>query len=132
MIAKEAVVFKNLKVYEVAIDLAVLIYKITEVFPNSERFGLVSQMRRAAVSVSSNIAEGAGRGSYREQLRFYFIARGSLAELETQLEISFRLGFIDRRMQAETSFVYKLLNGLIRSTKKQELEQSTAADIPNI
>ncbi|RZQ56314.1 four helix bundle protein [Pseudidiomarina tainanensis] len=116
--------FKDLKVYKSAMDLCVSVYKITDSFPGHELFGLVSQMRRAVVSVSSNIAEGAGRGSYREQIRFYYIARGSLAELETQLEISFRLGYVECRLHTETRFVYRLLNGLINSTKKMMLVES--------
>ena len=113
--------FKDLKVYNSALDLCVSVYKITESYPKHERFGLVSQMRRAAVSVSSNIAEGAGRGSYREQLRFYYFARGSLAELETQLEISFRIGYLEYRLENETAFVYRLLSGLINVTKRMSL-----------
>ncbi len=114
----EVVMFKDLKVYQSAMDLCVSIYKITDSYPNHELFGLVSQMRRAVVSIPSNLAEGAGRGSYRDQLRFYYIARGSLAELETQLEISFRLGYVQGRLHKETRFVYRLLNGLISATKK--------------
>ena len=116
--------FKDLKVYQSAMDLCVCIYKITESFPSHELFGLVNQMRRASVSVPSNIAEGAARGTYKEQIRFYFIARGSLAELETQLELSFRLGYIEHRLHAQTCFVYRLLNGLINSTKKMMLVTS--------
>lgn len=118
--------YKDLKVYKSAMDLCVLIYKITEDFPNHELFGLVSQMRRAVVSIPSNLAEGAGRGSYREQIRYYYISRGSLAELETQLEISFRLGYIESRLHAETRFIFRLLNGLINATKKMMLGQQAS------
>ena len=75
--------------------MATQIYNMTETYPNAERFGLVQQMRRAAVSISSNIAEGAGRGSSKELARFLRVAVGSLCELESQVELSRRLGYLD-------------------------------------
>lgn len=86
--------FRRLEVWHEAIDLAAKIYHITRDLPDSERFGLNTQLRRAAVSVSSNIAEGAGRGSTKELARFLRVARGSLAEIDSQLELSFRVGII--------------------------------------
>ena len=86
---------KRLTLWQDAIDLVTQIYRITANYPEQEKFGLVSQMRRAAVSVASNIAEGSARNSDREFLRFLYIARGSLAELETQLEISKQLKLIE-------------------------------------
>ena len=86
---------KDLEVYQLSINFVVEIYKITDKFPDSEIFGLTSQMRRAAVSVPSNIAEGAGRESIKELKNFLNIARGSAVEIETQLIISGRLNFID-------------------------------------
>ena len=86
---------KRLTLWHDAIDLVTQIYRITANYPEQEKFGLVSQMRRAAVSVASNIAEGSARNSDREFLRFLYIARGSLAELETQLEISKQLKLIE-------------------------------------
>ncbi len=74
-------------------DLVVMIYAYSADFPNEEKFGLTSQMRRSAVSVPSNLAEGAARKSTPDLLRFLSIARGSLAELDTQIEIAVRLGF---------------------------------------
>jgi len=83
----------RLKVWQRAIDLVIEIYKLTERFPKEEVYGLMSQMRRAAVSIPSNIAEGAARGTQREFRKFLSIAQGSVAELETQLIIASRLGF---------------------------------------
>lgn len=85
--------FRRLDVWHAAVQLAVEIYRLTRAFPREEQFGLVTQMRRAAVSVSSNIAEGAGRGSPSEFARFLRIAIGSVCELESQLELSRKLGF---------------------------------------
>jgi len=86
---------RDLEVWTKSIELSVAIYQLTRSFPVEERFGLASQLRRASVSVPSNIAEGAGRGSRGEFLRFIAIARGSLAELQTQLEIARRCGLCD-------------------------------------
>ena len=83
----------KLKVWERAIDYVTEIYKLTEKFPKEEIYGLTSQMRRAAVSIPSNIAEGAARGSKGEFRKFLAIAQGSISELETQLIISSKLGF---------------------------------------
>jgi four helix bundle protein len=85
--------YRNLKVWQRAIDLSVTIYKFTSHFPGSELYGLTSQLRRAAVSVASNIAEGYGRASKGEFRQFIGIARGSVLELQTQLEIAKQLGF---------------------------------------
>lgn len=84
--------YKDLLVWQKAKALAVEIYRATERFPKNEIFGLTSQMRRAAVSVASNIAEGQGRGSKPDFVKFLCVARGSLLELETQLEIALELG----------------------------------------
>jgi four helix bundle protein len=92
------------------------IYELTMVFPNDEKFGLTSQLRRAAVSVPSNIAEGSGRGSDKDFCRFLYLARGSLTEIETQLLIAQQLGYcvinndIDELMQQ----VFAMLNKLIQ------------------
>lgn len=80
--------FKQLKVWQKSVDLAVNIFEITKTFPTEEKFGLVSQLRRCAFSIPSNIAEGQGRDSAIEFCRFINIARGSLCELETQIIIS--------------------------------------------
>jgi four helix bundle protein len=86
---------KELKIWNKAIDLAVDVYKATSTFPNDERFGLTSQSRRAAVSIPSNIAEGAGRNSIKEFNHFLGIANGSSYELQTQLVIANRLAILE-------------------------------------
>jgi four helix bundle protein len=85
---------KDLLVWTESLGLAEMVYKQTGRFPQEERFGLSAQMRRAAVSVASNIAEGAARPSVREFCRYLGVARGSLAELETQMILSQRLGLL--------------------------------------
>lgn len=86
--------YKDLKVWQKSLELAVLVYGVTQKFPQEERYGIVSQMRRSVVSISSNIAEGSKRGTPKDFKQFLRIALGSGAELETQFEISSRLGFL--------------------------------------
>ena len=86
--------FRELVVWKAAKQLAVQVYRLTRQFPPDERFGLTSQLRRAAVSVSTNIAEGTGRGGDKELVRFLFIARGSSREVESLLEIAGELGYL--------------------------------------
>ena len=86
--------YRKIEAYQLANELAVEIYKITRDFPKHERFGIVSQMRRASVSIAANIAEGATRKSKKEYLRFLYIAKGSMAELECFINLSYRLGFL--------------------------------------
>lgn len=92
---------KDLDVWKKSIDLVELIYSLTLSFPETERFGLTSQMRRAAVSISSNIAEGSARKGNKELLQFINIAHGSLAELETQYIIAQRLTYIEPNNKVE-------------------------------
>ena len=86
--------FKDLIVWQRAMELSVAIYRLTQSFPDTERFGLTNQLRRASVSVASNIAEGYGRTTKGEYLLFLGHSRGSLYEVETQLDLGDRLGFI--------------------------------------
>jgi len=86
---------KDLKIWKKAIDLVVRTYLITANFPHEEKFGLVSQLRRASVSVASNIAEGAGRKSTKEYINFLYISISSLAELETQYIIANKLNYLE-------------------------------------
>ena len=81
---------RKLKVWQESMDFVIDLYRILEGFPREERFGLVTQLQRAVVSIPSHLAEGAARKSKKEFLQFLYIARGSLSELDTQLEISFR------------------------------------------
>jgi four helix bundle protein len=105
--------FKDLGVWRESVQLAVVVYRITERFPSTERFGLTSQTRRAAVSISSNIAEGKGRGSGGEVCRFLDIAMGSLFEVQSQLEVAVALGFTDAdTIQQTTELIDKLGRGL--------------------
>ena len=112
---------KDLDVWKASVALATQVYEVTREFPEAERFGLVSQMRRAAVSVASNIAEGAGRQSDKEFVRFLYLASGSASELDTQLEISrlANVGSVARLadLQTATARVSQLIYGLIRSLK---------------
>ncbi|UFH35721.1 four helix bundle protein [Flavobacterium acetivorans] len=104
---------KELDVWKKSMDLVVTVYQITQLFPDSEKFGLTSQMRRAAVSIPSNIAEGAARKGDRELIHFLHVALGSLSELETQYLIAIRLEFIKNEQVFELQMidVKKLLIG---------------------
>ncbi len=112
---------KKLTLWQKSIDLAVRIYEVTKDFPREEEFGLKAQLRRAAVSVPSNIAEGLTRRSKKDKLHFLNIADGSLSEIDAQLEIAGRLKYIDDGVSksAEGSLVevQKLLSGLVRSLR---------------
>lgn len=114
---------KKLEAWKKAIELTVKIYRITENLPKAEKFGLTAQMRRAAVSVASNLAEGAARKTKKEFTQFLHTAQGSLSELDTQVIICRELDYLsdidldplDERMERES----KLISGLIRSLKKE-------------
>lgn len=86
--------YRELHFWQISKKLAIEIYRVTEKFPETEKFGLTSQMRRSAVSISSNIAEGSGRRSNKEFIRFLNISMGSLYELETQMEIATEIGVL--------------------------------------
>ncbi len=110
---------ENLQVWQEGMALAKDVYSATASFPKEEIYGITSQMRRAAVSVPSNIAEGAARGSKREFLQFLNIARGSLMELETQIRLSKDLGFLKAHetLLVRSNKTYALLNGLMASLR---------------
>ncbi len=113
---------KDLEIYKKSMDLVMIIYEITKDFPNNESFGLISQLRRSAVSIPSNIAEGCARGSDKQIYHFVNIALGSLAELETQLEISKRLGYIKDFSYIDQSF--QSLKSLLLGFKKHIINKS--------
>ena len=108
---KNAYHHKRLKVWQKAMQLVVDVYEITQRFPQEEQFGLTSQIRRCAVSIPSNIAEGHGRGSNKELIRFLNIARGSVFELDTQLEIARQVRLLS---QDQFDFLGKLLDEISR------------------
>ena len=108
---KNAYHHKRLKVWQKAMQLVVDVYEITQRFPQEEQFGLTSQIRRCAVSIPSNIAEGHGRGSNKELIRFLNIARGSVFELDTQLEIARQVRLLSRD---QFDYLGKLLDEISR------------------
>ena len=117
--------YKELKVWQKAYQLCIKIYKITKGFPKEERYGLPSQMRRAAVSVPSNIAEGYGRKTTQEYMQALYIAYGSNCELETQILLSGDLGYIKsddlKNLQRDMGDIERMLKALITSLKTKPL-----------
>jgi len=110
--------FRNLAVWQRAVELSLQVYKLTARFPDSERFGLSNQMRRAAVSVASNIAEGYGRSTKGEYIQFLGHARGSNSELETQLVIARGLGFGTKEMLTLTERLCSEIGRMLGATMK--------------
>ena len=115
--------YADLIAWQKAMDLVEMIYRLTNGFPRDERFDLTSQLHRSAISIPSNIAEGQGRYSKREFVRFLSIAHGSLREVETQVLIAMRLGYAGRDNVNEvvtmTSEVGRLITGLSKSLKEK-------------
>jgi four helix bundle protein len=115
--------FKELKVWQKAIALVTPVYRFTQVFPKEEMFGLTSQIRRSAVSVVSNIAEGAARESTKDFLRFLSMTRGSLAELETQILIA-----LDLKYASDADEIFKMIDEVSRMVNglQKALEEKLA------
>jgi len=115
--------YSDLVAWQKAMDLVVRVYEVTEEFPPRERFGLTNQLRRAVVSVPSNIAEGQSRHATRDFLRCLSIAYGSLQEVETQLIIARRLGYLEEEFRSRlfdlTGEVARLINGLMNSLSRK-------------
>ena len=113
--------FTDLRVWQEAHKLAIITYQETDSFPKHELFGLTSQLRRAAVSITSNIAEGFSRQSNKEKIQFYSIARGSLTEVENQLLLAKDIKYINvekfEKIQFQLISVHRLLNAFIKSTR---------------
>lgn len=113
--------FTQLDAWKEGHRLVLIIYSITKTFPKEETFGLVNQMRRCAVSITSNVAEGFSRQSYKEKLQFYSMALGSVTELQNQLLIAKDVGLITKESFGEIAeqsiIVHKIINGLIKKSK---------------
>ena len=119
--------YKDLKTWQKAMDLVLFVYGSTKLFPKDEIYGLTSQMRRAAVSIPSNIAEGSERGSTRDFMRFLKVAKSSLAELETQMLIAMKLDYLVTEkyfaFSQNAAEVGRMINGLLN-----KLEDKLATD----
>lgn len=113
----------NLDVWKKAVEFVVEVYKVTDSFPKEEKFGLTSQIRRAAISIPANIAEGAARKSDKEFINFLSIAQGSASEIETELLIAYRLGFFNQtdfnRLCTELDDIGKTITGLANYLKRK-------------
>ena len=124
--------YRDLIVWQKATDACASIYALTRSFPQEEIYGLTSQMRRAAVSVASNIAEGRGRASRQEFKQFLLIARGSLCELETQLIIAEKLDYINKSQFDDLMSLYaeigKMLNSLIMKLAQKPQSAPSSPD----
>jgi four helix bundle protein len=113
--------YRDLRVWQFSMKLVVSVYRLTELFPKAELYGLTTQMRRAAVSVPSNIAEGKGRFTDRDRAHFYLQARGSLLELETQILIARELNYVSvtesEPLLDLSEEIGKMLNGLVQAIR---------------
>ena len=116
--------FTHLNTWKEGHKLVLHIYDVTKKFPSMESYGLIDQMRRAAVSITSNIAEGFSRQSKKEKLKFYYISKGSLTEIQNQLIIAKDIKYISsdnfNKIAENTVIVGKLLSGLIKSAKTKK------------
>lgn len=113
--------FTDLEAWKEGHKLVVLLYKETDSFPQKEIFALTNQMRRCVVSITSNIAEGFSRQSYKEKIQFYCIAQGSLTELQNQLLIARDVGFLSKEkfksLAEQSVVVHRIMSGLIKKSK---------------
>ncbi len=113
--------FKDLNSWKEAHSLVIMIYKTTQNFPSEEKFGLTNQIRRAVVSVSSNIAEGFGRSTQRDKMNFFVMAKSSLYEVENQILIAFDLEYIGnenfQQINKKIETVGKLISGLLKTAE---------------
>ncbi len=121
--------FEDLNTWKEGHKLTLLIYKVTDKFPPKENFALTDQMRRASISITSNIAEGFTRQGIKEKVQFYLMAKGSLTELQSQLYVARDVGYINsiefEGIIRQTVIVHKLLTGLIKGVKSFPLRHSS-------
>lgn len=115
--------FKDLDAWKVGHEFVLEIYRLTKGFPREEIFGLTSQLRRCAVSITSNIAEGFSRRTYREKIQFYSMALGSVTEAQNQITVAKDIGYLEKTgydfLEETTVRLHKLLNGLIKSASSR-------------
>lgn len=120
--------FKDLNVYKQSLDLVTKIYSVTSNYPSTEIYGLTNQIRRAAVSIPSNIAEGSSRAHPRETIQFLYVSLASANEIDTQLEISQRLNFISSQLHTELELmiqqICKMIQGMIKYQKSKLITQN--------
>jgi len=126
--------YQDLEVWRQAKDLVYHVYSLTKSFPKEEQFGLINQLRRASVSIPSNIAEGCGRNHFKDSIQLFFIARGSLYEVETQMIIAFDLSYLSKEDLALTQTKIKsckrLLNGFINYYQNLSAQKSSSVNDP--
>ena len=127
--------YRDLIAWQKSMDLLVSVYAVTESFPKSEQFGLTAQIKRAAVSIPSNIAEGSSRRSTQEFLRYINISTGSLAEMETQISAAKRLGFVTAEQEkiilTQCNEISRILQGLYDSLKSRLTTRLSTLDSDN-
>ena len=115
------ITFTDLNTWKEGHKLVIMIYRVTEKFPSKERFSLVDQIRRAVVSITSNIAEGFSRQGIKEKIQFYLMAKGSLTEVQNQLYVAKDVGYLNNNdfdlIMNQTVVVHKLLTGLIKGVR---------------
>lgn len=120
--------FTDLKAWQEAHKLALLIYKVTKRFPKQETYSLIDQLRRACVSITSNIAEGFGRQTYKEKVQFYYQAQGSLTEVKNQVLLARDVGYLEeedfRDITNQSNNAHQLLQGLITKSKTFVIHKS--------
>jgi four helix bundle protein len=115
--------YKDLRIWQLAMVIAEEVYRLSEDFPRTEMYGLQSQIRRSAVSIASNIAEGAGRNGPREFNQFVGIAAGSLAEVDTQIQLAIRFGYIDKLDVEDLEMSVEQLQKMIYTFQQQLRKQ---------
>ena len=118
--------YSRLLIWQNSISLSVKIYSVTKTFPDSEKFGVTNQLRRASVSIASNIAEGSTRGTKRDFISFLRISLGSLAELDTQILIAQKIGYLPENLYNELHSEITLLIGMIHSFIKKNLSPTVS------